>query len=137
MTNTTTPPASPSPSTGRRWSPWPPPQPSDPNAPSAWLKWAEQVPGFEIEGSWGGTFTGKHGPCGKVTRADGRELRFSLPVVLERRVEGLPIGAVVKLVYFGLKPGKEDKAFHAFDVLVDLDSSTELQALAWDPEIPF
>jgi hypothetical protein len=128
-----TPPAS---SPDRRWSPWPRPRPSDPNAPNPWVKWSDQAAGFTLEGTWGGTFTGKFSPCAQITRHDSTEVKFPLPVALERRAEGLPVGAIVRLVYLGLASGKEDRSFHRFDVFVDATSIPELADLPGE-DVPF
>jgi hypothetical protein len=135
--SSTPPPSSPS-SSSRSYSQWPLERSVDPNAPSPWLKWSATDPGTVRGGVWSGRFQGRYGPCAKLTLTCGRELKFSLPTVLEKRVAGVPVGAAVSLTYLGLTAGKVDegKAYYDFDVEVDLASIPDRAALA-DDEVPF
>jgi hypothetical protein len=122
-------------SSARQWRPWPPPRPSE---GSPWIKWSDCPPGFSLEGRYGGPFKGKFDSlCAKIAGPDGAETKFPLPIALERRLEGLPAGAYVRIQYLGLQPSKEEgKAFHGFNVEVDAASVPELVSPD-DDEVPF
>jgi hypothetical protein len=109
-----------------RWVRWPRPESNEPDAPNPWVRWNECAAGSTFQGTWGGSFAGKFGTCAKMTLADDREIKFSLPAVLEKRVTDLPVGAVVRLTYMGLQQGKEGRAYHDFDVEVDVTTLEEL-----------
>jgi hypothetical protein len=133
-------PASPTPSASspeRHWRVWRPSLPSDPAASNPWLKWGDQPAGFTLEGTWGGDFAGKYGPCAKLTRQDGTEVKFSLPTVLEQKVKGLPVGAFIRVHYLGVQAGQGERSYHDFDLLMDAASIPELADLPDDDEVPF
>jgi hypothetical protein len=134
MTDPKTPPMPPSSSSApRKFRSWPRPGTGD----STWIKWNETAPGTVVEGTWKGTFSGKFNACGKVVREDGTEVKFSLPVALERGVQGLPVGAFVRITYAGLRTSESDatRQFHDFDVEVAEDSLPD--DLEGDGEVPF
>jgi hypothetical protein len=85
------------------------------------LTWDEKLIGMPKDGTWKGQRAGQFGPVGDLGTPDGL-VSFALPVVLERKLALVRIGATVRIVYLGEvtpKQGKgKGKPYKDFDVFV-------------------
>lgn len=99
------------------------------------VKWTE--PGQAIEGFWRGQSDGKFGPLGTIETATGR-LSFPLHTALVHRVEDMPDGAEIRIVYTGKQSTKDgQRTFKAFDVFVAEDEAAQAGPTHDDNDIPF
>jgi hypothetical protein len=77
--------------------------------------------GAVVEGIFSGMHEGKFGPLLDLDTADGR-VTFPVPVVLERALSTIRVGASISIQYLGLQPAKVgDKSFHNFEVFADAE----------------
>jgi len=91
------------------------PDPDDEPDTNRILSWGKVPVGYELTGSYRGTLDGKFGPIGVVELEDGASQRFGVPTLLARRLSVVERGQQIKIVYLGLKDGK-NTSYHTFDV---------------------
>ena len=105
------------------------------------VAWKNFMPGDIVtRGQWDGTHahawrSGRDSLLGTVINEDGEPVRFTMAADLARRLEHVPIGSYVLIIYKGIEKLGAGKERHLFDVRV-IDPE-DVPGLAEDDGTPF
>jgi hypothetical protein len=105
------------------------------------VSWKNFMPGDTVAcGQWMGTHvhawrSGRDSELGTIMTVDGEPVRFTMAADLARRLEHVPIGTYVLIIYKGIEKLGGGKERHLFDVRV-IDPE-DVPGLDEDNEAPF